>query len=201
MKFTHDGTSVSFPGIAEALNEIEKGTWKFFCMEYGRYQFIQVAYVDGEGFLVEARDGKNTDLVSYAAQDKETSMQLLAGFSDRMANASDNDDANKSSLSPSEKIVRMHIYVSLPPVILYVAALAYFGCSESMTLVVSVGFMGFSLLVYNCLFAGIRKGRFDHMRRGDFGFAEEPIVFFFHVIVFALISFGLYALSIFLLTR
>jgi len=202
MKFRHDDITAPFPGVLEALAKLEDGAWKYFSMDYAQYRFIQVAYADCEGFTVEMRDGKKSDLVAYNAQSKDASSRLITDISNQFNGMSETSNS-KNSVEPSFfRAVRVHVYVSLLPVVLYLGFLTYFGYKTCGGLGMSIMTQIFVLAALNGLISGVVNGRFTTSHGRSCELTEQPVAFMFCIIINAILSIGAFVFSIFvLLTR
>jgi len=121
---------------------------------------------------------------------------------------------NKRTDSPKKlfsRTFRLHVYASLPFLVLYMGLLVYLGFSKNWKIhpyayLMSIWALAGSLYLFNGLFKGIRSGQFlakgfKGGGSGDCHLAESPVAFFIHVIIRAAWALGFYVFSVFILTQ
>ena len=181
MTFSHDSIEVPFPGIYEALEMLESGTWKYFIMDYEECKFIQAAYDKKDGFTVESRNGKQSDVVARNAKSKEEAIGLIREASQYYYAKPPKAKKSKKQADEDEPVLKKilpHVQISIAPVVIYGVLVACVGFASWKNLLMSLGFMAGSLLFYNLLFDMMRNGFVSRRRGPDLVLAERPVAFF-----------------------
>jgi len=200
MTFSHDSIEVPFPGIYEALEMLESGVWKYFCMDYGQCKFIQAAYDKKEGFTVEAQNGEKSDLTAHSAESKEEAIRLIREASRYYGESPKKKKAEKPTEPTVVKTILPHLQISVFPVAIYLILLACLGLASWQHLLGSLCFFMWSLAVYNWLFIAMKSGVFN-WREGRTSLEEHPVAFFVKSMVVASVVAGSFGVSIYCLNN
>jgi len=190
MTFSHDSIEVPFPGIYEALEMLESGTWKYFIMDYEEYKFIQAAYDKKDGFTVESSNGEQSDMVARNANSKEEAIGLIREASQYYYAKPPKVKKSKKQADGDEPVAKKilpHVQISIAPVVIYSVLVALLGFASWQNLLISLGCMTVSLVFYNLLFVSMRSGFISVSRgRPDLVLAERPVGFF---LIFMFVAF------------